>query len=34
MAQIRYWVWLTTLDGLRPISVRRLLDALGGPMEI
>ena len=34
MAQLRYWVWLTTLEGLRPVSVRRLLDAMGGPMEI
>lgn len=33
MAQIRYWVWLTTLEGLRPISVTRLLETFGGPME-
>ena len=33
MAQIRYWVWLTTLEGLRPISVTRLLEIFGGPME-
>ena len=34
MAQIRYWVWLTTLEGLRSISVSRLLEHFGGPMEI
>ena len=34
MAQIRYWVWLTALDGLRSISIRRLIDHFGGPMEI
>ncbi len=34
MAQLRYWIWLTALEGLRPISVKRLIDALGGPMEI
>ena len=34
MAQIRYWVWLTALDGLRSVSIRRLLDKFGGPMEI
>ena len=33
MAQIRYWVWLTTLEGLRSISVTRLLETFGGPME-
>ena len=33
MAQIRYWVWLTALDGLRSISARRLMDHFGGPME-
>ena len=34
MAQIRYWVWLTALDGLRSIAIRRLIDHFGGPMEI
>ena len=34
MAQIRYWVWLTALEGLRPISIRRLMQHFGGPMEI
>ena len=31
MAQIRYWVWLTTLEGLRSISVTRLLETFGVP---
>ncbi len=34
MAQLRYWVWLTTLEGLRPLSVTRLIEYLGSPMEI
>ena len=33
MAQIRYWIWLTALEGLRPIAVRYLFDHFGGPME-
>lgn len=34
MAQIRYWVWLTTLEVLRPVSAVRLIEALGGPLEV
>lgn len=34
MAQIRYWVWLTALEGLRPLSLHRLLAQFGGPMEV
>ena len=34
MAQLRYWIWLTALEGLRPISVKRLIEYMGGPMEV
>ncbi len=34
MAQLRYWVWLTTLTGLRSITIRRLMERYGSPMEI
>lgn len=34
MAQLRYWVWLTALEGLRSVSIPRLMDRFGGPMEI
>lgn len=34
MAQIRYWVWLTALEGLRPVTAARLLRQFGGPMEV
>lgn len=34
MAQLRYWVWLSALDGLRSISAARSLEQFGGPMEI
>ena len=33
MAQIRYWIWLTSLTGLRPLTMRRLTEHFGGPME-
>ncbi len=33
MAQLRYWIWLTSLEGLRPLSMRRLIEHFGGPME-
>ena len=34
MAQPKYWIWLTSLEGLRPISMRRVLERFGGPMEV
>lgn len=34
MSQIRYWVWLTSLVGLHPLSMRRLIDHFGSPMEV
>ena len=34
MAQLRYWIWLTTLVGVRSITVQRLMERFGGPMEI
>ena len=34
MAQIRYWIWLTTLLDVRSITIQRLMDRFGGPMEI
>ena len=34
MAPIRYWVWLTTLAGVRSVAIRALLDRFGGPMEV
>ena len=34
MAQLRYWVWLTTLIGVRTITIQRLMERFGGPMEI
>ena len=33
MAQIRYWIWLTSLVGLRPLAMRALTEHFGGPME-
>ena len=34
MAQIRYWVWLSTLASLRSVTIRRLMDRFGSPMEV
>ena len=34
MAQLRYWVWLTTLTGVRSITLHRLMERYGSPMEI
>ena len=34
MAQLRYWVWLTTLTGVSSVTTRRLMDRFGSPMEI
>lgn len=34
MAQLRYWVWLTTLPGVRSITTHRLMEHFGSPMEI
>ena len=34
MSQLRYWVWLTTKTGLRPLALRRLREHFGTPMEI
>ena len=34
MAQLRYWVWLTTLEGVSSVTIRRLMDRFGGPREI
>ena len=33
MAQIRYWIWLSSLEGLRPISMKRLVEHFHDPME-
>ena len=33
MAQIRYWIWLTSLVGLRPLAMHAVTDHFGGPME-
>ncbi|MBR6207584.1 MAG: DNA-processing protein DprA [Oscillospiraceae bacterium] len=33
MAQLRYWVWLSSLQGLRPLAVRRVLEHFSDPME-
>lgn len=33
MAQIRYWIWLTSLTGLRPLAMRWVTEHFGGPME-
>lgn len=34
MARIRYWVWLSCVQGVRPRMKYRLLEALGGPDKI
>lgn len=34
MAQLRYWIWLTTLAGVRSVAIQSLMDHFGGPMEI
>ena len=34
MAQLRYWVWLTTLTGVRSVTLRRLMDRFGNPMDV
>ena len=33
MAQIRYWIWLTSLVGLRPLAMHAAIEHFGGPME-
>ena len=33
MAQIRYWIWLTSLVGLRPLAMHAVTEHFGGPME-
>ena len=33
MSQLRYWVWLSSVDGVRPITLRRVAEHFGGPME-
>ena len=33
MSQLRYWVWLASVDGVRTISLCRVLEHFGGPME-
>lgn len=33
MAQLRYWIWLSSLQGLRPIAMRRVLEHFSDPME-
>lgn len=33
MAQLRYWVWLSSLRGLRPIALQRILEHFSDPME-
>ena len=33
MAQIRYWIWLSSLEGLRPISMKRVMEHYHDPME-
>lgn len=33
MSAIRYWVWLTSLRGVRSTALRLVLDHFGGPME-
>lgn len=34
MSQLRYWVWLTSMEGVRPITVCRALECFGGAMEV
>ncbi len=33
MSQLRYWVWLASVDGVRPITLCRIAEHFGGPME-
>ncbi|MBQ3275985.1 MAG: DNA-processing protein DprA [Oscillospiraceae bacterium] len=33
MAQIRYWIWLTSLVGLRPLAMHAAIEHFGSPME-
>ena len=33
MSQLRYWVWLASVDGVRTISLCRVLEHFGGAME-
>ena len=33
MSQLRYWVWLASMDGVRPIALYRVLEHFGGAME-
>lgn len=33
MSQLRYWVWLASRDGVRPITLCRVLEHFGGAME-
>ena len=33
MSAVRYWVWLTSLRGVRSTALRLVLDHFGGPME-
>ena len=33
MSQLRYWVWLASVDGVRPITLCRMAEHFGGPME-
>ena len=33
MSQLRYWVWLASVDGMRTISLCRVLEHFGGAME-
>lgn len=33
MSQLRYWVWLASAEGVRPITLCRVLEHFGGAME-
>ena len=33
MSQLRYWVWLASCDGVRPLTMCRALEHFGGAME-
>ena len=34
MARLKYWVWLSTIGGVRPLTKYRLAGAMGGPEAI
>lgn len=34
MSKLKYWIWLSSVSGVRPATAKRLLDAFGSPEKI